>query len=251
MYIKSEDIYHFREYLIREEKAEETIEKYIREIKNFYKDFKNSDIGKEDIVKYKNKLLKSELNPNTINSKLSALNGLFKFLNHPEYCIKFLKIQRKVFQSEKKELTKKNYEKLVQTAYYQNKEQLALILQTIGSAGIRISELKYITKEAVEERLYYNDTITINPESSLTLTDKNSIDLVWFASYTPLACYEVVDSMDASIIQEKTSFKEDSLGYDLTIRAIRSPFTVITGKIQTEKDIFLVNGEANLTLTLN
>ena len=119
MYIKSEDIYHFREYLIREEKAEEKIEKYIREIKNFYKDFKNSDIGKEDIVKYKNKLLKSELNPNTINSKLSALNGLFKFLNHPEYCIKFLKIQRKVFQSEKKELTKKNYEKLVQTAYYQ------------------------------------------------------------------------------------------------------------------------------------
>ena len=44
--------------------------------------------------------------------------------------------------------------------------------------------------------------------------------------------------MDASIIQEKTSFKEDSLGYDLTIRAIGSPFTVITGKIQIEKDIF-------------
>ena len=66
-----------------------------------------------------------------------------------------------------------------------NKEQLALILQTIGSAGIRISELKYITKEAVEGCLYYNDTITINPESSLTLTDKNSIDLVCFAEATP------------------------------------------------------------------
>ena len=62
MYIKSEDIYHFREYLIREEKAEETIEKYIREIKNFYKDFKNSDIGKEDIVKYKNKMLAKFIN---------------------------------------------------------------------------------------------------------------------------------------------------------------------------------------------
>ena len=57
--------------------------------------------------------------------------------------------------------------------------------------------------------------------------------------------------MDASIIQEKTSFKEDSLGYDLTIRAIGSPFTVITGKIQTEKDIFPGEWEANLTLTLN
>ena len=149
MYIKSEDIYHFREYLLKEEKSKETISKYIFDINEFYKSIDKIEISKEVIIEYKNQLIAKKLNPNTINSKLSALNGFFKFLGYNDYCVKFLRIQKKVFQSEKKELTKKEYEKLVKTAYKQNKEQLALILQTIGSTGIRVSELKYITKEAV------------------------------------------------------------------------------------------------------
>ena len=147
MEINEKTIKEYKHYLIQEEKAKETIERYVFEIRTFV--LKNSNISKEALIQYKQELIDSKLNPKTINSKLSALNGLCKFLLHPEYCVKFLKIQKKVFQSENKELTKKEYEKLVQTAYNQNKEQLALILQTIGSTGIRVSELKYITKEAV------------------------------------------------------------------------------------------------------
>ena len=147
MEINEKTIEEYKNYLIQEEKAKETIERYVSEIRTFV--LKNSDISKEALIQYKQELIDSKLNPKTINSKLSALNGLCKFLLHSEYCVKFLKIQKKVFQSENKELTKKEYEKLVQTAYEQRKEQLALILQTIGSTGIRVSELKYITKEAV------------------------------------------------------------------------------------------------------
>lgn len=149
MYISLDKILQFENYLQKEEKSRETIEKYMREVRAFQKQLDKSEIKKEDIIEYKNKLIGDGFHPSTINAKLSALNGLFKFLQHPEYCVKFLKIQRKVFQSENKELTKKEYDKLVEVAYEQKKEQLALILQTIGSTGIRVSELKYITKEAV------------------------------------------------------------------------------------------------------
>ena len=149
MEINDKIIEKYKQYLIQEEKSKETIDKYIAEIKTFVLWNKKENITKEEIIQYKKELINKKLNPSTINSKLSALNGLFKYLEHPEYCVKFLKIQRKVFQTEEKELTKREYEKLVETAYKQNKEQLALILQTIGATGIRVSELKYITKEAV------------------------------------------------------------------------------------------------------
>ena len=140
MYISLDKILQFENYLQKEEKSRETIEKYMREVRAFQKQLDKSEIKKEDIIEYKNKLIGDGFHPSTINAKLSALNGLFKFLQHPEYCVKFLKIQRKVFQSENKELTKKEYDKLVEVAYEQKKEQLALILQTIGSTGIRVSE---------------------------------------------------------------------------------------------------------------
>ena len=149
MEINDKIIEKYKQYLIQEEKSKETIDKYIAEVQTFILKNKGKDILKENMIQYKNELINRGLNPSTINSKLSALNGLFKFLQHPEYSVKFLKIQRKLFQTEERELTKKEYEKLVEAAYKQNKEQLALILQTIGSTGIRVSELKYITKEAV------------------------------------------------------------------------------------------------------
>ena len=149
MEINDKIIKQYERVLQQQEKASETIDKYIAEIKTFVLWNKKENITKEEIIQYKKELINKKLNPSTINSKLSALNGLFKYLEHPEYCVKFLKIQRKVFQTEEKELTKREYEKLVETAYKQNKEQLALILQTIGATGIRVSELKYITKEAV------------------------------------------------------------------------------------------------------
>ncbi len=142
-------ILEYKSKLLEEEKSIETIVKYLADIREFLQWNSDDIIDKQKFIDYKAYLIQKELNPATINSKLSALNGLLKYLELSEYCVKFLKIQKKVFQAENRELTKHDYEKLIETAYKQNKEQLALIIQTIGGTGIRVSELKYITKEAV------------------------------------------------------------------------------------------------------
>ena len=49
-----------------------------------------------------------------------------------------------------KELTKAEYMRLVNTAKQKGNERLNLILQTICGTGIRVSELQYITVEAVK-----------------------------------------------------------------------------------------------------
>ena len=63
--------------------------------------------------------------------------------------LKFLKIQESVYCSAEKELSKKEYQRLVDTAKKQKNEKLVLLLQTICGTGIRVSEVKYITSEAV------------------------------------------------------------------------------------------------------
>ena len=206
MEINKKIIEEYEYYLIQEEKAKDTIERYVSEIRTFV--LKNNNLSKEAMIQYKQELIDSKLNPKTINSKLSALNGLCKFLLHPEYCVKFLKIQKKVFQPENKELTKKEYERLVQTAYEQKKEQLALILQTIGSTGIRVSELKYITKEAVlngraEIHLKGKDRIILIPKELRNKLEvfikKNNIEDIIFITKneTPIDRKQVWRQMKA------------------------------------------------------
>ena len=128
MEINEKILLDFRNFLIEEEKSSDTISKYLSNIKEFCSWKEDKECTKQLLLDYKKYLLCKNLNPVTINAKLSSLNGLFKFLNHSEYCVKFLKIQQKVFRSEDKELSKRDYETLVNTAYAQNKEQLALIL---------------------------------------------------------------------------------------------------------------------------
>ena len=117
MYIKKENITNFRQHLIENERTNETISKYMTDIKEFCQWNNSQFITKQTLIDYKSHLQGKQLNPVTINSKLSAINGLFKFLGLNDYCVRFLKIQRKVFRSEEKELTKNEYERLIQAAY--------------------------------------------------------------------------------------------------------------------------------------
>jgi Site-specific recombinase XerD len=167
MVIKDIDIEHFKEYLIEEEKNVSTIKKYLSDINEFLNWKNEENITKKHLLEYKCHLKEKCLAPTTINSKLSSLNSLFKFLGHLDYCIKFLKIQQKIFRDENKELTKEEYEKLVKTAYSLNNERLALIIQTICATGIRISELKYITVESIK-----------NGKADIQMKGKNRIILI-------------------------------------------------------------------------
>lgn len=142
----------YRAYLGREEKAEGTIEKYMKNIRSFAEWTERREVTKELVIQWKTMLLETGYVPRTVNAMLSAVNGFFLFLGWEDCRVKFLKIQRQMFRDESKDLGMKEYRRLVDTAYRAGKERLGLVIETICGTGIRVSELKYITLEAVKRK---------------------------------------------------------------------------------------------------
>ncbi len=140
----------FKEYLISEEKSPSTIEKYIRDVRAFSAFTGNSEITKETVIAYK-KSLQENYAVRSVNSMLASINSLFAFLGWHDLRVKSLKLQQQVFCSEEKELTKAEYSRLCAAAKRKHNERLNLILQTICGTGIRVSELQYITVEAIRQ----------------------------------------------------------------------------------------------------
>lgn len=137
-------------YLKSEEKSENTVGKYLRDVRTFAEYLGGAEITKETVIAYKSRLLAENYAVRSINSILASLNSLFSFLNWMDCRVKSIKLQRQVYCPEEKELTKAEYMRLVNTAKQKGNERLNLILQTICGTGIRVSELQYITVEAVE-----------------------------------------------------------------------------------------------------
>ena len=140
----------FSAYLKSEEKSENTIEKYLRDVRAFSVYLNGDEITKEAVTAYKSKLLSMNYAVRSINSMLASINGLFSFLGWADLKVKSIKLQRQIYCSEERELTKAEYMRLVNTAKQKGNERLNLILQTICGTGIRVSELQYITVEAVK-----------------------------------------------------------------------------------------------------
>lgn len=149
-YLSIEFIEEFFTYLQSEEKSENTIEKYVRDAKSFITYMDGMEVTKEAVIEYKNKLISEHYAARSINSMLASLNSMFAFLGWTECRVKFIKLQRQIYCPEEKVLTKGEYIRLVNTARRSGDRRLCLILQTICSTGIRVSELKYITVEAAK-----------------------------------------------------------------------------------------------------
>ena len=149
-FITAKAIAEFKEHLILEERSDITIEKYIRDVKAFSVYTQNSDITKETVIAYK-KYLQENYAVRSVNSMLASINSLFSFLGWHDLRVKSLKLQQQVFCPEEKELTRAEYTRLCRTAERKHNERLNLILQTICGTGIRVSELQYITVEAVKQ----------------------------------------------------------------------------------------------------
>lgn len=148
--ITAKMIAEFKEHLVLEERSEITVEKYIRDVKAFAKYAQNNAVTKETVIAYK-KHLQENYAVRSVNSMLASINSLLAFLGWPDLRVKSLKLQQQVFCPEEKELTKAEYTRLCRTAERKHNERLNLILQTICGTGIRVSELQYITVEAVKQ----------------------------------------------------------------------------------------------------
>ncbi len=146
--LAGKEIEAFAQYLRDEEREPGTIEKYLRDIRAFIAWVDCREINKELVAAWKDHLKKSGLQPETINSKLSALNKFFTFMGWNDFRVKYLKIQHKLFRRADKDLTKEEYKKVFDTAVELGKKPLALLMEVI--CAIRVSEVKYITVEAAQ-----------------------------------------------------------------------------------------------------
>ncbi len=146
--LTSAHIHEYEKFLRAEERAAATVEKYMRDVRFFFAWLEGRPVTKELTAQWKMQLLTRGMSPATVNAKLSAVNGLFHLLGWDECRVRFLKIQRRTFRDSSRELTRAEYDRLVQTARRMDREWLALVMETICAAGIRVSEIGFITVEA-------------------------------------------------------------------------------------------------------
>ena len=146
--LNEEYILTFREELRKLERSQATIEKYIRDLNAFYSWLpKEKKVSKDCVMRYKAYLCEKYA-PTSVNSMLAALRTFFRYMDWQECGVKLLKIQHRVFSRKERELSKKDYEQLVETADRRGDRRLSLLLQIMASTGIRVSEVQYITVEA-------------------------------------------------------------------------------------------------------
>lgn len=146
--ITTEQIAGYDTHLQTEERCGATREKYLRDVRRFAEYLGDRPLCKEEAAAWKDVLTERDYAPVTVNSMLAALNGFFGFIGREDCRLKFLKIQRRLFREQSKELTRAEYERLLQAARESGNERLALLMETICASGIRVSEVQYITVEA-------------------------------------------------------------------------------------------------------
>ena len=138
------------EYLNEQERSESTIKSYKRELMSLQLFLDCQPVTKDRLLSYKT-MLTSQYAPTTCNVSIAAINSYIKYIGRPDLMLKPLKIQRQIYEPAEKELTCKEYDKLIRAANINGQERLSLIIQTICSTGIRVSELRFITVEAIKD----------------------------------------------------------------------------------------------------
>ncbi len=147
--ITSEMLSAFEAHLRREERAENTIIRYLHDLREFTAWTAKRPVTKEVITAWKEHLLSLGRCPGTVNGALAALHSFFAFMEWSGCRVKYLRVQRQMFRDTSRELTREEYLRLVQAAERRGSRRLALLLETICGTGVRVSEVRYITVEAV------------------------------------------------------------------------------------------------------
>ena len=150
-FITKQTMDRFYEYLIEEERSSGTIEKYIRDVRLLQSWLGSDPVTKENAARWKQELLQSGRAPSTVNSMLAAANTYFRFMGWDELKLKSIRLQRRFFRENERELTKAEYQLLMETAKKRGDERLALLMETICATGIRVSEVPYITTDAIKK----------------------------------------------------------------------------------------------------
>lgn len=138
----------YREWLRDQEKSPVTIEKYLRDLGRFRLFLGSGALGKEETIAFKQHLVGEGYAPSSVNSMLSSVNHFLEYCGRQDCRVKTLRVQRKAYVPEGRELTKGDYRRLLEAS--RGDPQMNLLLQTLCATGIRVSELRYFTVEALQ-----------------------------------------------------------------------------------------------------
>ena len=149
--ITKETLNQCYQHLARQERGAATIEKYLRDVAQFAAWLAGRPVSKETVTAWKSQLLQAGYSSATVNGKLAALNAFFRAQGWNDCRVKALRLQRRTFRETAKELTREEYDRLLETALTKKKDRLALLLETICATGIRVSVVQRITVEAARK----------------------------------------------------------------------------------------------------
>ena len=139
----------FQAHLIYEERSSATVEKYLRDVRAFFVFLGERELVKEEMVQYKRHLQKQGYAVRSVNSMLAGVHNYLDFAEIPECKVKILKVQKETYSTQEKELTMAEYKRLVHAA--ERNERMKFVIETICATGIRVSELRFFTLEAVKQ----------------------------------------------------------------------------------------------------
>lgn len=149
--INGEMIAKFTGFLKDSEKSPATVEKYTHDINRLMDWLNGETVTSERMRQWKESLLTEGLSPKTVNTKICAFNKFATYMGWDDLRLKSLRVQRAMFRSKEKELTRSEYERLIKGAANSLGKQPALIIETIGATGMRVFEVKYLTMESVKK----------------------------------------------------------------------------------------------------
>ena len=149
-HVPQEHLSAFARRLAEEERSAGTVEKYLRDAGAFLEWLAGAPVSREAVTGWKAHLVRSGYRPATINSMLAALNAFLRFIGLEDCRVRALRVQRRLFQSEERELSRQEYQRLLDTARTLGRDRLALVMETICATGIRVGEVGYITVEAAQ-----------------------------------------------------------------------------------------------------
>ena len=149
--ITAQRVNEFANHLRAEERSAGTIENYVRHIRAFAAWLAGGAVTKEAAAGWKAHLMSAGYAAATINAMLGSLNRFLAFMDWREYQVKTLRLQRRLFRDDSRELTRAEYDRLLAAAHAQGRERMALLMETICATGIRVSEVRYLTVEAVQK----------------------------------------------------------------------------------------------------
>lgn len=147
--ITKEQIKNYIIFLREQERSESTVQKYAHDLNTLAEFLDGRPVAKGLLLEWKEDLVGTYA-PASVNTILAAVNRFLTFCGWSELRLRPLKIQKALFLNEEKELTRAEYIRLIRAAERKENERLALVIQTICATGIRVSELRYITVEAVQ-----------------------------------------------------------------------------------------------------